>query len=98
MNAAAHLAWREQLGVYTLGQLTGEELRAMQGHVQTCPECQAEVDALAPVAAALRMVDPDKLDEPQPQRPSRSATLPETWSWLPRSDISLPGRFAGGSQ
>lgn len=63
MKPEAHRALWEQLGVYTLGQLAGEKLRAMRDHVQTCTECQAEVDALAPVAAALRTVDPDRLDQ-----------------------------------
>lgn len=63
MKLETHRALREQLGVYTLGQLAGEELRAMQAHVQACPECRAEVEVLAPVAAALRTVDPNRLDE-----------------------------------
>lgn len=45
----------------------------MQAHVQTCPECQAEVDALVPVAAALRMVDPDRatpIGSPSPTAPA----------------------------
>ncbi|MGH3938286.1 MAG: zf-HC2 domain-containing protein [Pseudonocardiaceae bacterium] len=75
MSPEDHRALREQLGAYTLGQLVGAERLATQAHLQTCAECRAEVAALAPVAAALRTVDPDLLDEAQPAAPPLSSAV-----------------------
>ncbi|MGQ0776320.1 MAG: anti-sigma factor family protein [Pseudonocardiales bacterium] len=75
MTGAEHRALREQLGAYALGQLTGEESRAVQAHLQTCADCRAEVDALVPVAAALRTVDPDWLEETPPAPPPLSPAV-----------------------
>lgn len=75
MTGAEHRALREQLGAYALGQLTGEEPRAIQAHLQTCADCRAEVDALVPVAAALRTVDPDWLEETPPAPPPLSPAV-----------------------
>ncbi|MGH3932218.1 MAG: anti-sigma factor family protein [Pseudonocardiaceae bacterium] len=75
MTGADHRALREQLGAYALGQLAGEESRATQAHLETCADCRAEVDALLPVAAALRTVDPDWLEEAPPVPPPLSPAV-----------------------
>ncbi|MGH3915094.1 MAG: anti-sigma factor family protein [Pseudonocardiaceae bacterium] len=75
MTREDHRALREQLGAYALGQLTGEESRVMQTHLDTCADCRAEADALVPVATALRMVDPVLLDEPAPAVPPLSPAV-----------------------
>jgi len=70
-----HRGLREQLGAYALGQLTGEELGVVRAHLQTCAACRGEVAALVPVAAALRTVDPDRLDQAPPAAPPLSAAV-----------------------
>lgn len=59
MNAEEHRVLRELVGAYVLGGLTGAERTAVQAHLDGCAGCRAEVDELAPVAAALQGVDPD---------------------------------------
>lgn len=56
-----HRALRELLGAYVLGQLPEPEATAVQAHVDGCAACQAEVAELAPLAVALRDVDPERL-------------------------------------
>jgi hypothetical protein len=60
--------WRERLGVLVLGQLGPEERAATEAHLEGCPDCRAEADALAPIAAVLRRADPERL-APTPSPP-----------------------------
>jgi hypothetical protein len=53
--------WRERLGALVLGQLGPEERAATEAHLEGCPECRAEANALAPMSAALRHADPERL-------------------------------------
>ena len=53
-----HRALRELLGAYALGQLTGDERTEVDRHLTDCGECRAELAGLAPVAEALRGLDP----------------------------------------
>lgn len=53
--------WRERLGAYVLGQLSTDERAATAAHIDGCPACRAEADALAPVAQLLPLADPDHL-------------------------------------
>jgi hypothetical protein len=55
--------YREQIGAFLLGKLDGEELEAMQTHLNNCPVCRAEVRKLEPVVAALPDADPARIDE-----------------------------------
>jgi Putative zinc-finger len=59
----AHRALRERLGVYALGHGTADERAAVRAHLDGCAACRAELAALTPLAARLRDVDPDRLDE-----------------------------------
>jgi predicted anti-sigma-YlaC factor YlaD len=59
----AHRALREQLGVYALGGGDPAERAAVRAHLDGCAACRAELAELAPVAARLADVDPDRLDE-----------------------------------
>lgn len=61
MNAEDHRSLRELVGAYVLGGLTDAERVSVQAHLDGCAECRAEVDELAPVAAALQGVDPAAL-------------------------------------
>lgn len=60
---SAHRELREQLGVYALGHGTPGERAAVRAHLDGCSSCRAELAALAPLAARLEGVDPDRLDE-----------------------------------
>jgi len=53
--------WRERIGALVLGQLDPDERAATEAHLDGCPDCRAEAEALAPVAALLSRADPDRL-------------------------------------
>ena len=57
--------WREQLGAYVLGLLPAEDVASLQAHVAGCDRCRSELVAIAPIAAALRDVDPSTMGEAQ---------------------------------
>nr|WP_202893665.1 zf-HC2 domain-containing protein [Kribbella italica] len=69
---------RELLGTYALGQLTPAEVTRVRAHLDGCPECRAELAAIAPLAEPLRMVDPDRL----------GAELPAPPAWLEESILT----------
>jgi anti-sigma-K factor RskA len=41
------------LGAYALDAVDGDELTALEEHLETCPRCRAELDSLRDVAAAM---------------------------------------------
>ena len=55
--------WRERLGALVLGQLGPQERAATEAHLEGCPDCRAEADALAPIAAVLQRADPERLTQ-----------------------------------
>jgi hypothetical protein len=65
MTADECRAWRERLGAYVLGQLSDEERVATEAHLEGCPDCRAEADALAPMATMLERADPERLSPAQ---------------------------------
>lgn len=58
-----HRRLRELLGVYALGALPGQEAAGLRAHLDGCAACRAELAEIAPLAEALRDVDPDALSE-----------------------------------
>jgi Putative zinc-finger len=68
MTADEHRIWRERLGALVLGQLSDSERAATEAHLEGCPDCRAEADALAPMAAMLERANPDQLS-PAPAPP-----------------------------
>ncbi|TMK75565.1 MAG: hypothetical protein E6G49_01135, partial [Actinobacteria bacterium] len=64
--------WRERIGALVLGQLGPEERAATEAHLEGCPDCRAEADALAPMASVLRRADPERL-APTPLPPPELA-------------------------
>ena len=68
MKAEGCREWRERIGALALGQLPEEERFAVEAHLEGCPACRAEAEALAAVAALLGRADPDRL-EPAPAPP-----------------------------
>jgi hypothetical protein len=68
--------WRERIGALVLGQLPEDERFAVEAHLEGCPTCRAEAEALAPVASVLTRVDPARLaaaPEPPPDLGQRIA-------------------------
>ena len=61
MTADECRAWRERLGALVLGQLEPDERAATEAHLERCPDCRAEAEALAPMAAMLSRADPERL-------------------------------------
>jgi hypothetical protein len=60
-------SWRESLGAHALGQLPEDERAGLEAHLEGCPECRAELEALAPVARMLPLADPERFSAaPQP--------------------------------
>lgn len=61
-----HREVRELLGAYVLGQLDPAERAEVNQHLAGCAACRAELTGLAPVATALRGLDPNLSVPPAP--------------------------------
>ena len=70
MRAEECREWRERIGALVLGQLSEDERFATEAHLEGCPACRAEAEALAPLASVLSRADPDRLT-PAPAPPPR---------------------------
>ena len=70
MRAEECREWRERIGALLLGQLPEEERFATEAHLDGCPACRAEAQALAAAASLLARADPEHL-APAPAPPSR---------------------------
>jgi anti-sigma-K factor RskA len=68
--------WRERIGALVLGQLPEDERFAVEAHLEGCPACRAEAEALSPVVSLLGRADPNRLvpaPEPPPELAERIA-------------------------
>ena len=61
MKAEGCREWRERIGALVFGQLPEAERFATEAHLDGCPGCRAEAEALAPLASLLGRADPDRL-------------------------------------
>lgn len=61
--------WKEELGAYALGHLSGAERVALEAHLEGCPACRAEADSLFAVSRLLPHADPERFG-PAPQPPA----------------------------
>ena len=68
MRAEDCRQWRERIGALVLGQLSEDERFATEAHLDGCPACRADAEALAPVASLLGRTDPDRLAPAPPPR------------------------------
>jgi hypothetical protein len=60
--------WKEELGAYALGHLSGEDRAGVEAHLEGCAACRAEADSLISVARQLPHADPAQFG-PAPQPP-----------------------------
>lgn len=63
MNDAEHRQLRDLLGAFTLGHLDPDNAAALQAHLDGCSTCRGELEEIAPLATALRGVDPARLGD-----------------------------------
>ncbi|MBM7789743.1 anti-sigma factor family protein [Tenggerimyces flavus] len=56
-----HRALRELLAALAQGQLTDAERTAVLAHLDSCPDCRAELAQLEATARSLRHADPDRV-------------------------------------
>lgn len=61
--------WKEELGAYALGHLSGEERSSLEAHLEGCPDCRAEANSLLAVSRMLPHADPERFG-PAPQPPA----------------------------
>ena len=67
MTAERCRDWKLLLGAYALGDLPAPERTGLEAHLDACPECRAEAEALAGVARLLPLADPARFSRPSPQ-------------------------------
>lgn len=70
MRAEEHRELRLSLGAYALGDLPATERATLDGHLQECAECRAELAELESVASLLPLADPARFDQPAPLPPA----------------------------
>lgn len=70
--------WRISLGAYALGQLPPEERAGLEAHLDGCPDCRAEAEALRGVAELMPLADPARITTPAPRPPAQLRERIET--------------------
>ena len=95
MKAEGCREWRERIGALVLGQLTEEERFATEAHLDGCPACRAEAEALAPVASLLGRADPDRLAPAPAPPPADSASESPAGSRRSAAPNAAGGRGSG---
>jgi hypothetical protein len=65
----------ELVGGYVLGALSDEETETMRVHLETCPACAAEYEALAVLPALLDRIEPADVPPPLPSPEVEEAIL-----------------------
>jgi hypothetical protein len=62
--------WHQLLGAHALGRLTPDERAGLEAHIDGCPDCRAELEALGSVARLLPLADPERFDSAPALPPS----------------------------
>lgn len=66
MNESDHRELREMLGAFVLDGLAADEAARVRAHLETCADCRAEHDVVAPVARELARLGPAALGGSEP--------------------------------
>jgi len=80
---------RTSLGAYVLGALDVEEAASMRRHLQDCPECAAERDALAQLPGLLSLAGGAEAAVNEPLSPAFEERLLDAFA---REHAAVPGR------
>jgi hypothetical protein len=83
---------RTELGAYVLGALDVDEAAAMRRHLQECPECAAERDALAPLPGLLSLAGGAEAAVSEPLSPAFEERLLDAYA---REHSAMPRRRMG---
>ena len=86
MSSCEHL--RSALGAYVLGGLDPDEAAAVRRHLETCDECAAEHDALAPMPGLLSLAGGAEAATSEPLSPAFEERLLDAYA----RDRSMPPR------
>ena len=87
MTAREHTSYREDIGAYLLGALTGPERRNFEQHLDGCADCRAEIERLRPAADAL----PRSVEQIEPP-PSLKSSLMKVVDSEARKRAGAPPR------
>jgi anti-sigma factor RsiW len=79
---------RPAIGAYVVGGLDPDEAAAVRRHIETCPECAAEHDSLAPLPGLLSMADGAERATAEPLSPAFEERLLDAYA----RDRSTPPR------
>jgi hypothetical protein len=71
---------RRSLGAYVLGALDPDEAAAVRRHLQECPECAAERDALQPLPGLLALADGAEAAVNEPLSPAFEERLLDAYA------------------
>lgn len=85
--------WRESLGALALNRLPEGERAALEAHLEGCPECRAELEALNGVARLLPMADPAHFETAPGAPPSLADRVVATIRAERRSQRRRRGRL-----
>jgi len=89
MSTSDHETFRESLPAYALDALDSSEVPALEAHLRTCDECQADLAAYREIGTGLLMALPPKNPpaslrrklRSQLERGTRPVTRAARWSW-----------------
>ena len=88
-------SYRENLAAFALGVLEADELHALQAHLETCPDCQAELAEYQNVTSGLLQAIPPKMP-PAHLRRKIAQQLPSAHTRSPNLLARFFSRFAPG--
>src|SRR5579862_4262886 len=85
----AHEQFADDLALYALGALLGEERATLEAHLKSCPECRAELERLRGDAALLAF----STSGPRPPARSRARLLSAIAAEAPAVPARQPARI-----
>lgn len=89
---SVHEQYAEDLALYALGSLQGDERANLEKHLDTCPSCRQELEALRGDSALLAL----SASGPKPPQRSRQRLMNAIAQEPPGSSIASPARRFNG--